>query len=251
MEYPSTTTKNKTETTATNNTVLYILGGLLTVSVLFIAYTYLSNDMVKKGELKKSYIEKVNIEFDMLPSYIQDEYMKKYKCISKNDNIDKKPECEPKIVDKIVEKIVYKNINNKKDETKPSKNTIKLANNTKYQIYRCYDMVNDGANPSKDCISQLHNFLEINKNSSKFEIIGVVNKNSFPLFEKLKEYDYADEDVIDKVSKFSKMGLSRQRVIEGTWEIKNYLGVDTNTQVVNYTITSKKNNQGFVVRAYK
>ena len=74
MDYNNT----EIETTAQNNTALYAVGVLLLISMVFTIYIFLSYDMVQKGDLKEKYIKKDNIEFDILPSYIQDEYIKKY-----------------------------------------------------------------------------------------------------------------------------------------------------------------------------
>ena len=98
-------------------------------------------------------------------------------------------------------------------------------------------------------LKELNKFLDKNKDARFFEVIGVINQTEFSVLDKLK--NEANKKGIERISNLSQIGLSRKRVIEGTWSIKNHLGVDTNIQVVNYTITSKKNNKGFVVRAYK
>ncbi len=288
--------------TEQSNTPLYIAIGLLVLSLIFTAYTYLSKDMVKKGDLKDKYVKTDNIEFNMLPSYIQSEYIKKYQYTSELSNLEdqlnnlkkqkngSKTNCKETIVEvekiieiekiveveKIIEVEKIVNINKEvmvtakcnndavvaleklenivqiqDDMIKNVKERTKQIDKTKFNSYRCYEMDGRGVYPSANCISNLHKFLDNNKDSKLFEVIGISDKSEFVLLSKLKEYDYADESEIKRVAKFAQIGLLSSRVNEGIWSIKNYLGASTRVQTVNYSITSQKKNKGFVVRAYK
>jgi hypothetical protein len=262
MDYNNT----EIETTPKNNTALYSVGVLLLISMIFTIYTYLSYDMVQKGDLKEKYVKKDNIEFDILPSYVQDEYIKKYIHTTQVDSLNsqirdlknngnKNIPCEPKIIEKIVEvekvveieKIINQSSSISKDENENK--TYNTINKSKYDSFKCYDMDSGGIYPSVNSVKKLNKFLDKNNDARLFEVIGVINKAEFLVLDKLK--NEANKKSIERISNLSQIGLSRKRVIEGTWSIKNHLGVDTNIQVVNYTITSKKNNKGFVVRAYK
>ena len=51
----------------------------ITIAILlgYIGYIYYSKDVLKKGEIKRDYIKKDDVSFDMLPSYIQSDYISK------------------------------------------------------------------------------------------------------------------------------------------------------------------------------
>jgi len=273
MDYNS---QNNIETKC-SNTMLYITIAILVVSLGFNIYTYLSYDMVKKGDLKGKYVKIAEIEFEMLPSYVQDNYIEKYKYNSQVDNLQNQisqlkdrpaPVCEPEIVEKIVTKVqkcepkVVEKIVTKIEKSKPKiiekvvtkvvkVEVVKKIDKTKYNTYRCFDMDNSGINPSKSCIDKLHKFLDKNKDAKLFEVIGIVDNSEFSVLKKAKDAKIADDKRIEKLSKLAQIGLSNQRVEEGIWAIKKYLGKDAPTQVVNYTVDlSTSNKKGFIIRAY-
>jgi len=66
----------------------------------------------------------------------------------------------------------------------------------------------------------------------------------FKLLNKLK--DVYGEKRIKHLSKYSQIGLSRQRVIEASWLLKKYLGDYRNIKTVNYTVNAK-DKKGFIV----
>lgn len=224
-----------------NNTMAYILGTLLVVMVGYVGYIYSTKDMVPKGDLKEKYVKKDDINFDMLPEYIKSRYIESYKYNSEINDLNLQIEQlktaknivsgEPKIVEKIVEvekvveieKIVEVPVEITKEATKEIPAEISKAN---YKTYRCYDMADGGVYPSQNCIDALSVFLEQNKDAKMFEVIGVVNSKEFVLIDKLKKEE--DNQRVENLSKYAQLGLSRKRVIEGTWAIKQYLGLDTN-----------------------
>ena len=241
------------ETIKGNNTLSYTLIGIIIVLLGYIGYIYNSHDLLKKGELKKTYIKKESISFSDLPSYAKSDYITKYDYTKKVDQLNSKiNDLETKISandivtvqnkeERTVESITEtKVITPEKDKTKAK---------LKFVSFKCYDMIDGGYYPSKKCVKDLNIFLDHHKDAETFEVIGVVNTKEFDLIRKLKDV-YGNGEVA-RLSEFAQLGLSRKRVVEGTWVIKNHLGTKTNVQVVNYTITSKKGNKGFVVRAYK
>jgi hypothetical protein len=86
-----------------------------------------------------------------------------------------------------------------------------------------------------------------NKDAKKYEVIGMVDDIDFKFINKLKDVYVAKK--VKELSKYSQIGLSRQRVIEASWLIKEHIGNYSDIKTVNYTIHSQ-NKKGFVVRAY-
>jgi hypothetical protein len=120
-----------------------------------------------------------------------------------------------------------------------------ISSTNEYNLLKCYEeKVGSFVMPDK-CIDNMKKFITDNKNASKFEIIGVVNDD-----DKIYLKSFLKENATPSMVEFSTMGLSRHRVVEATWRIKEILGDDSKIGFVNYTINSKVS-RGFVVRAYK
>lgn len=261
-----------------SNTLVYILSILTLVLTAYITYIYLSFDMVKKGQLKDQYVLKSDISFDMLPSYEKSQYIEylihnnkiadlnkqlQYLQNNKNTLSTSKPVVVEKIieVEKIVEiekiikvpveKIVeVKKIVNVRNNIEKEVEIIKefKKSNMTFNTYTCKTMDSGTVNISKKCRNDLNKFLDKNKDSKMFEVIGMVDNKDFKLINKLK--DVYGEKKIKHLSKYSQIGLSRQRVIEASWLIKQHVGNFQNIKTVNYTVNAK-DKKGFVVRAYK
>ncbi|MCK5111592.1 MAG: hypothetical protein KAQ94_08735 [Arcobacteraceae bacterium] len=251
------TTENKEQ----SNILLYSLAGLLVVITGLVVYVYIGFDMVKKGDLEDKYIKTEEVTFTSLPSYIQDEYIKKYTFTSKINILNE----EIKQLKKKNEVSTHTNENENEvesivkiaKEVEPeveaiieiAKEVDIVVDKTKYKSYMCTDMANGTIYPSTNCVKLLNEFLDTNKDAKIFEVIGMVDTKEFKILNKLRQNN--DTPEVDRISNFAQLGLSRQRVIEATWGIKGYLGTQTNIKVVNYTIVSKKKYKGFIVRAYK
>ena len=259
-----------------NNTLAYVLGSLLVILTGYMTYIYTSHDILKKGQLSEKYILKNNLDFTMLSSYEKSRYVELYKHNNELENLKQEIQSlrdnnvqnnSLKIVEKIVEvekvvkvpveKIVEvekivpvdKTSNvpmNIQDEVKIIKE-IKKSNLT-FNTYTCKSMDAGGINISKKCRNELYKFLEENKTSKVFEVIGMVDDKDFKFINRLK--DVYGEKKIKHLSKYSQIGLSRQRVIEASWVIKKHLGDYKYIKTVNYTVNSK-DKKGFIVRAYK
>ncbi len=63
----------------------------------------------------------------------------------------------------------------------------------------------------------------------------------------IKQMDKAFQD---RVKEYMFRGLSRERVLETSWQIKDILGEDTVLTPTNYYVKSKKNNKGIIIKAY-
>ena len=264
-------TKPQMQESESSNIVLYILLFIVIVLTGFIVYLYSSNTVIKKEEFKEKYVLKSEVNFTMLPTYEKSRYVEFYehtnqinelkqelKLLENNNGNQRVVERIVKVekivkvpVEKVIEKIVEVEkvitvTKNNKDEVKQSIQSKPLQRT--FQTYTCKSMNSGSIKISEKCKKELENFLDVNKNSSMFEIIGMVDNQDFKLINKLK--DVYGEKKIEKISKYSQIGLSRQRVIEATWLIKKYVEKDKDIKTVNYTINGK-DKKGFIVRAYK
>jgi hypothetical protein len=268
MEIPTTQQETKQ-----SNTMVYILISIIVILLGYIGYVYTSNDMVKKGKLKSDYVLKSAIEFDMLPEYIKGKYINFYEHNSKINELNYKLQSmerntgksvEPKIIEKIVEvekivkvpvekiveveRIMAVPIEVQAEENEENEeNSISLTSKS-FDTFTCKNLEEGSIKITPSCLKRLHNFLDDNKNAKKYEVIGMVDNTDFKFITKLKDV-YGAKKVKD-LSKYSQIGLARQRVIEASWVIKEYMGDYKNIKTVNYTINTE-NKKGFVVRAYK
>lgn len=62
--------------------------------------------------------------------------------------------------------------------------------------------------------------------------------------------DSKDEKFIAIVKEYMYRGLSRERVLETSSQIKSILGEDIILTPTNYYVKSTKNNKGVIIRAY-
>lgn len=263
-----------TENNQSNSVAITVMALVIVVLFGYIGYLYSVNDMLKKGELQEQYIKKENLSFADLeyeesqkyilrdehdteieklneritqlnsadqfreslakPTVIeQPTFMEKSVKVEQIVEVEKKVEVEKVVeVEKIVEVI----------------KEIPPINRTKYQTYTCKSMKNSGVYIPKECKKELKRFILKNKDAREFEIIGMVDNKEFKLIKTLE--DVYGHNAIKNISKFTKVGLSRKRVVEATWQVKKYAPKNANVNAVNYTIT-QKDKRGFVVRAYK
>jgi len=263
-----------------SNTLVYVLSILTLILTGYITYIYSSHDIIKKGQLKDQYVLKTDISFDMLPSHERSRYVeyfehsnqvtslnKELKQLQNNKNsfstanpvvvekiieVEKIVEVE-KVIEKIVEVETIKEVEkivtvpiNLQDEVQIVKEFKK--SNLTFNTYTCKTMDSGGINISQKCKKDLKQFLDKNKNSKMFEVIGMVDNKDFKLINTLK--DVYGEKRIKHLAKYSQIGLSRQRVIEASWLVKKHVGNYKNIKTVNYTVNAK-DKKGFVVRAYK
>lgn len=246
-----------------NNTLMYIFLSLSVILLGYIAYIYTTNEIINKSELKNKYVLKRDLSFDILPSYVKSKYIEVYEHAEQVNELKNEIReislinAVPKVVEKIVEveKIVKvpveKIVEVEKIVTVTApiqKENNSLSNSSSFNTYTCKSMDEGSIKISSSCIKNLHNFLDNNKNAKKFEVIGMVDNKDFKFIATLK--DVYGEKKIQNLSKYSQIGLSRQRVIEASWIIKEYIGSFQNIKTVNYSVHTK-DKKGFVVRAYK
>ena len=121
-------------------------------------------------------------------------------------------------------------------------NRRELASSKNYNIFKCYDENVGDYNFSKGCRERIGEFLNANASARAYEVIGVVDDED--------EAKYLRAISDKELTQYALKGLSRKRVVEASWKIKEALGKDVNLVPVNYTITSKVS-RGFVIRAHK
>jgi len=256
------TTQNETQQ---SNALLYTLIGVIVILLGYIGYVYASHDMVNKNELKEKYVLKNDINFYMLPSHIKSQYVEFYDHNEQVDTLKQKIQNlqtqlkeDTKIIEKVievpVEKVVEKIVEVEKMIAIPIEIEVKekptniFNNANQFNTYTCKNMEEGSIEISQKCIKELHSFLDKNKEAKKFEVIGMVDNQDFKLINTLK--DVYGEKKIKHLSKYSQIGLSRQRVIEASWLVREYIGDYKHIKTVNYTVHSK-NKKGFIIRAYK
>lgn len=82
--------KNEINNTQQNSSgfIVSLLSVTIVVLLGYIGYIYYTKDVIKKGEIKRDYIKKDDISFDMLPSYVQNDYISKLRYENKIDDME-------------------------------------------------------------------------------------------------------------------------------------------------------------------
>lgn len=159
--------------------------------------------------------------------------------------VDQKPKEIIKIKEVIKEKIVTKIV--KLDK----KNFKEYYNSSKYKTLKCYNFKEGDVFPDIQCKTDLKKFLKDNKDALRFEVIPVIAENDNKVFLKMQSnIQNMNKDFQEKVKEYMFKGLSRDRVLETSWYIKDTLGEDTILTPTNYYVKSKKENKGIIIKAY-
>lgn len=238
--------RNKKKENRDINTLLYLVGIIALLLFLVVIYLFINKDNLSKSNLvtnnkeittEKFYKEKIKKDTENIVSI-------------NNDKVVKEPiikEVKPKEIIKeiIKEKIVTKIV--KLDK----KNFKTYYNSSKYNSLKCYNFKAGNIFPTSLCKNNLAKFLKDNKNAIRFEVIPVISKSDNIVFNKMQSnLKNMDKTFQNRVKEYMYRGLSRERVLETTWYIKDILGVDTILTPTNYYVKSKKNNKGIIVKAY-
>ncbi len=157
-----------------------------------------------------------------------------------------KPEVKT-IVKTIIKKVPTEVTNNNYDEVVKNELFPAITSKSKdYKFVKCYDLKAGNYYLTPKCKRDIAKLVKNNKNAKRFEIIGVVDKEDFTTL--YQQNQRTEESLL--LQKFNSMGLSRYRVLETSWFISKQLESKVKLTPVNYTITSKKDNRGTIVRAY-
>ncbi|QOG12499.1 hypothetical protein [Arcobacter sp. FWKO B] len=255
----SSSTQNQNTQTNASGTVnhsssgfsllIYIVLAIVLVGISFFAGTKISDkEVIVKEVAKESDIDLNNYITKEL--YIQkteeltntiNEIRKALQEKNKKESSQQSPKQEV-----VVKQVVYTPTNETSNMPQSLKHKEPITEESDFYIFKCYT-ANVGSFQVPDgCLNTLSTFLEKYSNSPKYEVIGVVNDDDIDF---LKSFIKNPEQTVNFLD-FATMGLSRHRVVEATWKIKQTLGENTNVIPVNYTIYSKVS-RGFVIRAYK
>ncbi|RXJ98713.1 hypothetical protein CRU98_08075 [Arcobacter sp. CECT 8986] len=246
--------------------LFYILFTIFTLIIVsFITYLFVSNDLQKNTNNIK---QEINIE-----PKVQNKDIEKVKTLeedisNKEDKKTEKTEEITKVEEKTEikeqkadikdtkEKIVAQEEKIKKDdatlvneEKKEDKTLVKdklkaLFNIKKFNIVKCYDYDTFQKKPPYTCSKKIKKFVQNNLDSVRFEVIGIVGKE-----DTAKAKELSDKK---DVRKYIINGISRDRVVEAFWVIKEITGEKNIILTpVNYNIISKESNKGIIIRAYK
>ena len=199
-------------------------------------------------------ISKVLIETNEDETVQKEEEIKKEKLLSvvKDTNTEQiKQVQEPKKIEikeevKTVQKEVITKI------VKLDKNNFKkYYNSAKFNSLKCYNFKAGDVFPNAKCKKDLKVFLEKNKNAIRFEVIPVIAQDDNKIFDKIKSnISGMEQEFQDRIKEYMFRGLGRERVLETSWQIKDYLGENTVLTPTNYYVKSKMNNKGIIVKAY-
>jgi hypothetical protein len=227
-------------------------------------HKYKEKEKSREDELQKQLDEAIEIERKKLIKKLEKEKLielkKQREIIIKQERDRFQNQQSNKVLEvkSISKKVVPKltNLLEAKDKEK-EKTNIKIVSkidNSKIDKKRfnyigCYTMKNNSYNTPKECFENIPKFLDENKDSKLFEIIGVVNKNELNKIKQLQKDN--SKHNINRLNKLIEVGLSKKRAIEGVWLIKAHLGTSRNTQITNYIVKSNRNQKGFIIRAYK
>lgn len=164
-----------------------------------------------------------------------------------NSSISKSSEVEVKEIVKVVvnEKIVPKVVD------LDNKNFKKYYNSLEFNTLKCYDFRAIQTYLPKECAEKIDIFIKENINSTKFEIIPVVSDEDNELYKKIEsKIVELDDNIKTNIEDYLLFGLSKQRVLETTFYIKEKFGEDMIIVPTNYFVKSSKNNKGIIIKAY-
>ncbi len=259
------TIRDKKKNDDESNLVLYLVAVIAILLLALTIYLFTKNDHIEKttintpkeiqinkdSEIKKS-IEKQIEEKPLLAVALDEKKNKEEKEITQEKPLVK-IEKEIQIVEKPVE--VIKEVIKEKIVTKIVKlekqNFKEYYNSKKYNTLKCYNFKAGDIFPNAKCKTSLKTFLKANKNALRFEIIPVIAEEDNKIFVKIQsKLKGMEQSFQDKVKEYMFRGLSRERVLETSWQVKDILGEDVVLTPTNYYVKSKKNNKGIIIKAY-
>ena len=204
---------------SSNNTILISL--VITLLILLASAFFIYNQNKQINKLKETINSIKKIE--------QPKTVVKEKIVIEEKEIIK----EVKVADQNLTKEKFKEFYNTRDFNK----------------LNCYDYNIGGIKASISCINKLKKFLIDNKNALRIEIIPVVSIKDKELFNGLDKIDLKNYSTENRLIKYALRGLSRHRVLDLSWKIKQ-LSDNTILTPTNYFVESKSGNSGVIIKAY-
>lgn len=242
--------RNKKKESFDINILIYLVGAIAILLFLVVIYLFINKDNLSKSNTVTNN--------KMTPAKVYTKEVKENKEVIK-ETIVKVQENTKEIIKeekpKEIIKEVIKEVIKEKIVTKvvplDKKNFKSYYNSTKYNSLKCYNFKAGDIFPTSICKNNLVKFLKDNKNAIRFEIVSVIGKSDNIIFNKMQEnIKSMDKAFQNRVKEYMNKGLSRERVLETTWYIKDILGEDTILTPTNYYVKSKKNNKGIIIKAY-
>jgi hypothetical protein len=239
-----------------SNLLLYLVSTVAALLLILTIYLFTSDNFNTKTvqiqtadtqEPKTNEIKQVvKEELNKVVKEVENEIEKKSEKEEDFKTIDNKQNESKEIIKTVVQKqIVEKEVILEKGNFK------KFYNSLKFNTLKCYDFKKANSKPDETCVKQLKPFLDKNKDAIRFEVIPVMSKEDNQLFEGMKKVLSNDnKNYVEKVKEYMLRGLSRERVLEVSWKIKEILGEDIVLTPTNYYVKSKENNKGVLIRAY-
>lgn len=228
-----------------SNILLYLVSTIAFLLLILTIYLFVRTPNTKQP-IETMTIEKENII--NTPSEIKDLVKEEVINVLEKNEVKEEPKREePKeiIKEKIVEKTIEKEVILEKGNFK------KFYNSLKYNTLKCYNFKTADIKLDSTCLKELPKFLNDNKNAIRFEVIPVLAEDDNKIFEKMKNtLNSKDEKFVATVKEYMYRGLSRERVLETSSQIKSILGEDIILTPTNYYVKSTKNNKGVIIRAY-
>lgn len=228
-----------------SNLLLYLVA---TVAVLLLALTiYLFTSDNFSSKPIKTQITTEEPQTNEIKQIVKEELEKVVEEVKDEVVEEKVMKEEPKeIIKTVVEKqIIEKEVILEKGNFK------KYYNSLKFNTLKCYNFKTANSKPDETCLKELKPFLEKNKDAIRFEVIPVMSNEDNTLFEGLKKaLDNKNKKYVQRVKEYMLRGLSRERVLETSWKIKEILGEDIVLTPTNYFVKSKDANKGVLIRAY-
>lgn len=232
-----------------SNLLLYSISIIAFLLFLLTIYLFVRTPNEEQID-KKILTEQENIinTPNEIKEFVKDEIMTVLKNDQSENQITETPneeETKEIITEKIVEKTIEKEVILEKGNFK------EYYNSLKFNTLKCYNFKTADINLDSSCLNDLPKFLNENKNAIRFEIIPVLAEDDNKIFEKMKNVlDLKDEKFVETVKEYMYRGLSRDRVLETSSQIKSILGEDIVLTPTNYYVKSQKNNKGVIIRAY-
>lgn len=96
----------------------------------------------------------------------------------------------------------------------------------------------------------MKSFLEKNKQAIRIEVIAVIAQEDIDLFNGIENIKLENYSTPQRLKEYALRGLSRDRVLESTWYVKDTLGQDIVLTPTNYYVKSQKSNKGIIIKAY-
>ncbi|WP_428023458.1 hypothetical protein [Arcobacter sp.] len=235
-----TSKKIKPEVEKSNSSFKFLY--IILVLIALVVYLLITQD-------KKDTQNKAILTFKDLPKDIQTNYVTKDEL---KNSVQAKEDELNLIVKQLKEELSV--LNQKFELANIEKNEIRVDaqknRSKKYDATGCYGETEGTYVFYPSCKERIDKFLEENKDATSFQIIPVIDGKD-KIFINDIITSIQNKDIDKKALKdYLIEGLSRKRVLEASWQVKDKLGNEAIITYVNY-IADTADKRGFTIRAYR